>query len=105
MVRFLNCIRKARQGRYDLADRLDNHNSAPNEYIAGRKALFVSNSVHAIPVRSCCDCGSHGFQEGSYPSSQTGQSIERLGLKVNQVTIRVGWPDPKPQLCAQVCSL
>ena len=26
----INC-----QGRYDLADRLDNHNSAPNEYISG----------------------------------------------------------------------
>ena len=23
------------QGRYELADRLDNHNSAPNEYISG----------------------------------------------------------------------
>lgn len=48
------------RGRYDLADRLDNHNSAPNEYISG----------HAVTVN---------------PSDP------------QKVTIRVGWPDPKPQ--------
>eukprot|EP00439_Symbiodinium_sp_Y106_P051835 s4406_g6.t3 len=52
------------RGRYDLADRLDNHNSAPNEYIAG----------HAVTVD---------------PTDS------------KKVTIRVGWPDPKPQLCAE----
>ena len=31
----INC-----QGRYDLADRLDNHNSAPNEYISGGGSFF-----------------------------------------------------------------
>ena len=46
--RLLNRIRFARQGRYDLADRLDNHNSAPNEYIAGRTALVLSDSVQPL---------------------------------------------------------
>jgi len=52
------------RGRYDLADRLDNHNSAPNEYIAG----------HAVTVD---------------PTDS------------KKVTIRVGWPDPKPQFTVQ----
>ncbi|CAE7458820.1 unnamed protein product [Symbiodinium necroappetens] len=52
------------EGRYDLADRLDNHNSAPNEYIAG----------HAVTVD---------------PTDS------------KKVTIRVGWPDPKPQFTVQ----
>ena len=29
------------RGRYSLADRLDNHNSAPNEYISGLQELFL----------------------------------------------------------------
>eukprot|EP00434_Breviolum_minutum_P008647 symbB.v1.2.007624.t1/scaffold470.1/size199496/1 len=48
------------RGRYELADRLDNHNSAPNEYISG----------HAVTVNP---------------------------LDSQKVTIRAGWPDPKPQ--------
>ena len=53
-------------------------------------------------VRSCCDCGSYGFQEGHTTQSRPAKAFQS---KSQQVTIRVGWPDPKPQLCAEVCSL
>ncbi|CAE7677938.1 TANC2, partial [Symbiodinium pilosum] len=85
------------RGRYDLADRLDNHNSAPNEYISGHAVTVNPTDPKKVTIRvgwpdpKSDQCSQELRAAVSYGAVEPVAAALRAGASVHEPGPAGGW--------------